>query len=291
MRLARRALSTMPRRIDPYAVLGVERGCNAADLKAAYLKRAMQYHPDTASNPEDRESAGVKFKEIAEAYNLLREGVSWSARRSASVSRESAEELFWRLYGVNGEALGGPSTGWQRYAKLVDCMEDTHVLSGAEARSLYRDCLRELRGVEADVVASVRDAAREKLRESSGEASAERIRDLLIDGRHQLDTLRSCLGTAVVKPDWALRPGVHVTPSQLEQARRSSPLGLAATHACSLEQKEEKERSWAAFVETKLRPTFEACEEIRLARAATTVAMEGDGRGGGDEDQMVHKIA
>ena len=82
-----------------------------------------------------------------------------------------------------------------------------------------------------------------------------------------------CLGTAVIKPDWALRPGIHVTPSQLGQARRSSPPGLAVMHACSLEQKEERERSWAVFVETKLRPTFEALEETRSARCCRSGSM------------------
>ena len=103
---ARRALSTMPRRIDPYAVLGVEHGCTAADLKAAYLKRAMQYHPDR--NPEVHEVAEAKFKEIAEAYNVLSEAPSRhgkarsEARTAAGVSRKSAEQLFWRLHGDKG---------------------------------------------------------------------------------------------------------------------------------------------------------------------------------------------
>ena len=265
--LARRAFSTTSR-FDPYACLGVQHGCSSADLKAAYLKLAMQYHPDR--NPQDPKKADLKFKEIAQAYNQLNERTSamkedvWSFAR-----RETPEELFWRLYGVNGQANGAQR--WQQYAKVVDSLDDSHILSGAESRSLYREVLRELRGVEADVSTSVRDTAREKLRESRCDASAEEIRCLLIDGRHQLDSLRHCLGTAVIKPEWALRPGIHVTRRQLEQqSGRGSHPGLTAVHGCLQETKEEKERSWAIFVETKLQPAFEEARQARTVLAAKT---------------------
>ena len=266
LRLARRALSTASRR-SPYDVLGVHRGCSSADLKKAYLKRAMQFHPDR--NPED-ETADQKFKAIADAYNVLSQITSRAVRSPGAANRESAEELFWRLNGLNGKSPAR-AEGWRTYAKAVDGLDDSHIISGFESRSLYRELLRELRGVEADASACVRDTAREKLCESSRESSAERIRCLLIDGRHQLDTLRGCLGTAIIRPEWALRPGVHITRAQVEQGHASQP-GLAAAHACSLAQKEEKERLWAAFVETKLRPAFEAFEETRQARAAIGAA-------------------
>lgn len=55
---------------DYYHVLGVERGADAATLKTAYRKLAMQYHPDR--NPGDT-SAEKRFKEINEAYEVLRD--------------------------------------------------------------------------------------------------------------------------------------------------------------------------------------------------------------------------
>ncbi len=53
---------------DYYEVLGVERNAAKDDLKKAYRKLAMQYHPDR--NPDDKE-AEEKFKEAAEAYEVL----------------------------------------------------------------------------------------------------------------------------------------------------------------------------------------------------------------------------
>ena len=53
---------------DYYEVLGVDRNASASDIKKAYRKLAIQYHPD--KNPGNKE-AEEKFKEAAEAYSVL----------------------------------------------------------------------------------------------------------------------------------------------------------------------------------------------------------------------------
>ncbi len=53
---------------DYYEVLGVDKNASANDIKKAYRKLAIQYHPD--KNPGDKE-AEEKFKEAAEAYGVL----------------------------------------------------------------------------------------------------------------------------------------------------------------------------------------------------------------------------
>ena len=68
-----------PRRMskrDYYEVLGVSKTATEVELKSAFRKLAMQYHPDR--NPGDNE-AEVKFKEINEAYQTLSDGAE--ARR------------------------------------------------------------------------------------------------------------------------------------------------------------------------------------------------------------------
>ncbi|MFY7964765.1 MAG: DnaJ domain-containing protein, partial [Chitinophagaceae bacterium] len=53
---------------DYYEILGVSKSSSADEIKKAYRKTAMQYHPDR--NPGDKASE-EKFKEAAEAYEVL----------------------------------------------------------------------------------------------------------------------------------------------------------------------------------------------------------------------------
>jgi len=55
---------------DYYQTLGVGRSASAEDLKKAYRKLAMQYHPDRNSGDK---SAEQKFKDLSEAYDVLRD--------------------------------------------------------------------------------------------------------------------------------------------------------------------------------------------------------------------------
>ena len=58
----------MAEKRDYYEVLGVQKNANADEIKKAYRKAAIQYHPD--KNPGDKQ-AEEKFKEAAEAYDVL----------------------------------------------------------------------------------------------------------------------------------------------------------------------------------------------------------------------------
>ena len=53
---------------DYYEVLGVSKNVSEAELKKAYRKMAMKYHPDR--NPDDKDTED-KFKEAKEAYDIL----------------------------------------------------------------------------------------------------------------------------------------------------------------------------------------------------------------------------
>lgn len=56
---------------DYYEILGVEKGASDEDIKKAYRKQALKWHPDR--NIQNKEQATTKFKEIAEGmfyYNI-----------------------------------------------------------------------------------------------------------------------------------------------------------------------------------------------------------------------------
>ena len=54
---------------DYYEVLGVDKSASESEIKKAYRKMAIKYHPD--KNPNDVELATQKFNEISEAFEVL----------------------------------------------------------------------------------------------------------------------------------------------------------------------------------------------------------------------------
>jgi molecular chaperone DnaJ len=54
---------------DYYEVLEIDKKASEAEIKKAYRKLALKYHPD--KNPNNREEAEEKFKEINEAHSVL----------------------------------------------------------------------------------------------------------------------------------------------------------------------------------------------------------------------------
>jgi molecular chaperone DnaJ len=81
---------------DYYEVLGVAKTASEADLKSAFRKLAMRYHPDR--NREDKD-AEIKFKEINEAYQTL-----------SDEQKRAAYDRFGHAAFANGGA-GGPGFG------------------------------------------------------------------------------------------------------------------------------------------------------------------------------------
>jgi len=59
----------LSKRKDWYKILGVSRSASVAEIKRAYKKLALQWHPD--KNVDNREEAEAKFQEIAAAYEVL----------------------------------------------------------------------------------------------------------------------------------------------------------------------------------------------------------------------------
>lgn len=99
---------------DYYEVLGVARGASADDIKKAYRKLALKWHPDR--HPEDkRAEAEVHFKRIAEAYEVLSDpekrgrydqfGQNWKQGdefRAPPQQQQMTPEEFERMFGSGG---------------------------------------------------------------------------------------------------------------------------------------------------------------------------------------------
>ncbi|RYG27152.1 J domain-containing protein [bacterium] len=84
---------------DFYKVLGVPRGADDKEIKAAYRKLARKHHPDV--NPNDK-AAEAKFKEISEAYDVLGDEDKRKLYDQYGANWEHAGQA-----GVNPEDFGG----------------------------------------------------------------------------------------------------------------------------------------------------------------------------------------
>jgi len=106
---------------DYYEVLGVGKTSSAEEIKKAYRKVAMQYHPDR--NPGDK-AAEEKFKEAAEAYEILSDndkkaqydryghaGVSGNGRGGFSGGGMNMDDIFSQFGDVFGDDLFGSFFG------------------------------------------------------------------------------------------------------------------------------------------------------------------------------------
>src|ERR1700692_442366 len=112
-----------------YETLEVERNADESKLKAAFRKLAMKWHPD--KNPGDA-SSEVRFKEINEAYEVLKDG-----------DKRAAYDRFGHAAFEQGG--GGPGFGAGFASSFSDIFEDLFGMAGQRGRGSGRERGADLR--------------------------------------------------------------------------------------------------------------------------------------------------
>ena len=131
---------------DYYEVLGVTKSADDAELKKAYRKLAMQYHPDR--NPDNKE-AEAKFKEINEAYEVL----------SDSEKRRLYDQFGHAGVNQNGGAGGGFS-GFDGFGGFEDIINEMFGgFGGGGFSSGRRNGPRKGRDIRVDMTLTFEEAA------------------------------------------------------------------------------------------------------------------------------------
>ena len=143
---------------DYYEVLEVPRNASAEEIKKAYRKKAIQYHPD--KNPGDKASE-EKFKEAAEAYEVLSDenkrarydqfghaGVGSSASSGFGGGGMSMDDIFSQF----GDIFGGHFGGFGGFGGFGSSQRGRRVNRGSDLRVKVKLTLKEiLNGVEKKI--------------------------------------------------------------------------------------------------------------------------------------------
>ena len=136
---------------DFYEVLGVEKTASADEIKKAYRKAAMKYHPDR--NPGDKE-AEAKFKEAGEAYEVLSDDDKRS--RYDQFGHQGVDPNFNPGFGGFGGGFGGGS-GFGGFGDFGDIFSD--FFGGGASRSSARNAPRRGENVASRLELTFEEAA------------------------------------------------------------------------------------------------------------------------------------
>jgi molecular chaperone DnaJ len=182
---------------DYYALLGVERDASEAEIKKAYRKLAMEFHPDRNPAPEAEE----RFKQITEAYEVLRDP-----------EQRATYDRFGEA-GLRGGAAGGPFGGFAHFdlsEALNIFMRDFGGLGGFDALFGGGERSRRDRRRGPDLKVSIRLTLSDV---ATGATKSLKLRSL--------DTCKTCHGTGAKEGTKATTCGTCGGSGEVRRAAQS----------------------------------------------------------------------
>ena len=136
----------MAQKRDYYEVLGVSKSATDEEIKKAYRKLAKKYHPD--ANPDNKEEAEKKFKEVNEAYETL----------SDKQKRQMYDQFGFNGPNFSGNQGGGSyyySSGFDGFGDFGDLGDIFSSFFGGSSRSRSRASNSAVKGNDLRVVTEI----------------------------------------------------------------------------------------------------------------------------------------
>ena len=146
----------MAEKRDYYEVLGLEKSASADDIKTAYRKAALKWHPDrwVSGTDAEKKTAEEKFKEASEAYSVLSDpdkkakydqfgfaGVEGAGAQDWSQGFGSLNDILNNLF---GGAFGGAFSGFGGFGGFGGGQQGARTMRGRDIRTRVRLTLEEI---------------------------------------------------------------------------------------------------------------------------------------------------
>ena len=146
----------MAEKRDYYEVLGLDKSASADDIKAAYRKAALKWHPDrwVSGTDAEKKTAEEKFKEASEAYSVLSDpdkkakydqfgfaGVDGAGAQDWSQGFGSLNDILNNLF---GGAFGGAFSGFGGFGGFGGGQQGARTMRGRDIRTRVRLTLEEI---------------------------------------------------------------------------------------------------------------------------------------------------
>ena len=192
---------------DYYEVLGVAKGASDEEVKRAFRKLALEYHPDRNKEPNAEE----RFKEVNEAYQVL-----------SSREKRSAYDRFGHPGVASNGGAGRGFEGFDTFSGFGDIFDAFFGGFGAATRTKARPTRG--RDLEIGLTLTFEEAAMgtQKTVRVSRIETCDRCQGSRSEPGTSMETCGACRGAGQVKrsqqkPVWAVRPGGGL--SQLPRRR------------------------------------------------------------------------
>ena len=157
----------MAEKRDYYEVLGLQKGASADDIKSAYRKAALKWHPDrwVSGTDAEKKTAEEKFKEASEAYSVLSDpdkkakydqfgfaGVDGAAGPDFSQGFGNLNDILNNLFGGGFGGFGGFGSGFGGFGGFGGGEQQPRVFRGRDIRTRVKLTLEEIaNGAEKEI--------------------------------------------------------------------------------------------------------------------------------------------